>query len=69
MYDEYHKNEEDIQKILRYLQIHDPKNANREYAIQREYTLTACRVSQTSTLAYLNKMAHICICAIFSFAR
>jgi len=34
MYDEYHKNEEDIQKILRYLQIHDPKNANREYAIQ-----------------------------------
>lgn len=34
MYDEYHKNEEDIQKIIRYLQIHDPKNANREYAIQ-----------------------------------
>ncbi|HEU4966676.1 MAG TPA: HAD-IA family hydrolase [Candidatus Saccharimonadales bacterium] len=26
--------EEDIQKILRYLQIHDPQNANREYAIQ-----------------------------------
>lgn len=34
MHDEYHKNEEDIQKIIRYLQIHDPKNANREYAIQ-----------------------------------
>ncbi|HET8671406.1 MAG TPA: hypothetical protein VFM05_12500 [Candidatus Saccharimonadales bacterium] len=34
MYDEYHKNEEDIQKIIRYLQIHDPKNANRDYAIQ-----------------------------------
>lgn len=34
MYDEYHQNEEDIQKIVRYLQIHDPKNANREYAIQ-----------------------------------
>jgi len=34
MHDEYHRNEEDIQKILRYLQVHDPKNANREYAIQ-----------------------------------
>jgi hypothetical protein len=34
MYDEYHISEEDIQKILRYLQIHDPENANREYAIQ-----------------------------------
>jgi hypothetical protein len=34
MHNEYHKNEEDIQKILRYLQIHDPKSANREYAIQ-----------------------------------
>ncbi|MGD8373401.1 MAG: hypothetical protein PVI21_00915 [Candidatus Woesebacteria bacterium] len=34
MYDEYHKNEEDIQKILRYLQVYDPKNTNREYAIQ-----------------------------------
>ena len=34
MHDEYHRNEEDIQKILRYLQIHDPKNANRDYAIQ-----------------------------------
>ena len=34
MYDEYHHNEEDIQKVIRYLQIHDPKNANRDYAIQ-----------------------------------
>lgn len=34
MYDEYHQNEEDVQKVLRYLEIHDPKNANREYAIQ-----------------------------------
>jgi hypothetical protein len=34
MYDEYHRSEEDIQKVIRYLQIHDPKNANREYAIQ-----------------------------------
>lgn len=34
MYDEYHQNEEDIQKVIRYLQIHDPKNANREYATQ-----------------------------------
>lgn len=34
MYDEYHKNEEDIQKVIRYLEIHDPKNANRDYAIQ-----------------------------------
>jgi hypothetical protein len=25
MQDEYHRSEEDIQKILRYLQIHDPK--------------------------------------------
>lgn len=34
MYDEYHQNEEDIQKVIHYLEIHDPKNANREYAIQ-----------------------------------
>lgn len=34
MHDEYHRSEEDVQKILRYLQIHDPKNANRDYAIQ-----------------------------------
>lgn len=34
MHDEYHRSEEDIQKVIRYLQIHDPKNANREYAIQ-----------------------------------
>lgn len=34
MYDEYHKTEEDIQAVIRYLQIHDPKNASREYAVQ-----------------------------------
>jgi len=34
MQDKYHRSEEDIQKILWYLQIHDPKNANRDYAIQ-----------------------------------
>jgi len=34
MYSEYHKSEEDIQAVIRYLEIHDPKNANREYAIQ-----------------------------------
>ena len=34
MYDEYHKTEEDIKKILHYLEIHDPANANREYASQ-----------------------------------
>lgn len=34
MYDEYHKSEEDIQAVIRYLKIHDPKNANRDYAIQ-----------------------------------
>jgi hypothetical protein len=34
MYDEYHKTEEDIEAIIRYLKIHDPKNANRDYAIQ-----------------------------------
>lgn len=34
MYDEYHKSEEDIQAVIRYLEIHDPKNANRNYAIQ-----------------------------------
>lgn len=34
MYDEYHQNEEDIQRVIRYLQIHDPKNATRDYAIQ-----------------------------------
>ncbi len=34
MHDEYHKSEEDIQKVIHYLEIHDPKNANRDYAIQ-----------------------------------
>lgn len=34
MHDEYDIGEEDIQKIIRYLEIHDPKNANRDYAIQ-----------------------------------
>lgn len=34
MNDEYHDNEEDIQAVVRYLQIHDPKNADRDYAIQ-----------------------------------
>lgn len=34
MYDEYHPSEEDIQKVVRYLEIHDPRNANRDYAIQ-----------------------------------
>ena len=34
MQDEYHISEEDIQKVIRYLEIHDPKNANRDYAIQ-----------------------------------
>jgi len=34
MYDEYHKSEEDIQAVIHYLEIHDPKNANRDYAIQ-----------------------------------
>jgi hypothetical protein len=31
---EYHINEKDIQSVIRYLQIHDPKNADRDYAIQ-----------------------------------
>jgi hypothetical protein len=34
MHVEYHINEEDIQKIVRYLEIHDPQNADRDYAIQ-----------------------------------
>lgn len=34
MHNEYHQNEEDIQKVILYLRIHDPKNANRDYAIQ-----------------------------------
>ncbi len=34
MNDEYHINEEDIQAIIRYQKIHDPENADRDYAIQ-----------------------------------
>lgn len=34
MYDEYHESEEDIQAIIRHLKTTDPKNANRDYAIQ-----------------------------------
>lgn len=34
MYDEYHISEEDIQTIIRHMKITDPKNANRDYAIQ-----------------------------------
>ncbi|MCA9332138.1 hypothetical protein KC968_04350 [Candidatus Saccharibacteria bacterium] len=34
MHNEYHINEEDIAKIIKYLEFEDPDNANREYAIQ-----------------------------------
>lgn len=34
MQGEYHINEEDIQTIIRYQKIHDPENADRDYAIQ-----------------------------------
>lgn len=34
MNDEYRINEEDIQAIIRCLEIHDPENADRNYAIQ-----------------------------------
>lgn len=30
----YQITEEDIQKVITYLKIHDPKNADRDYAIQ-----------------------------------
>lgn len=30
----YEINDEDIEAVIRYLKIHDPKNADREYAIQ-----------------------------------
>lgn len=30
----YKINEKDIQSVIRYLKIHDPENADREYAIQ-----------------------------------
>lgn len=34
MNDAYEINEEDIAKVIKYLEIDDPKNANREYAIE-----------------------------------
>lgn len=34
MHDEYRINEEDIAKIIKYLEFEDPDNANREHAIQ-----------------------------------
>jgi len=34
MHDDYEINEDDIQAIIRYLKIHDPENADRDYAIQ-----------------------------------
>lgn len=30
----YEINEKDIEAVIRYLKIHDPKNADRDYAIQ-----------------------------------
>lgn len=32
---DYVLNEADIEKVLNYLRIHDPKNADRDYAIQK----------------------------------
>ncbi len=32
---DYVLNEEDIEKVINYLKIHDPKNADRDYAIQK----------------------------------
>ncbi len=34
MNDSYEINEEDITKVIKYLEFHDPENANREYAIE-----------------------------------
>lgn len=34
MNEAYRTNEEDIQAIIRYLKIHDPENADRDYAVQ-----------------------------------
>jgi hypothetical protein len=31
---DYEFTEEDIQKVINYLTIHDPKNADRDYAVQ-----------------------------------
>ena len=30
----YEINEKDIEAVIRYMEIHDPKNADREYAVQ-----------------------------------
>lgn len=32
--EEYNISEEDIQKVITYLKFHDPKNADRDYAIE-----------------------------------
>lgn len=32
--EQYNISEEDIQKVINYLKFHDPKNADREYAIE-----------------------------------
>ena len=34
MSDNYKINEDDIQKVIKYLEFHDPKNADRDYAIE-----------------------------------
>ena len=31
---DYEVNEKDIEAVIRYLKIHDPKNADRKYAVQ-----------------------------------
>jgi DNA-binding phage protein len=34
MKDDYEINEKDIESVIKYLKIHNPENADREYAIQ-----------------------------------
>ena len=34
MQDDYQINEKDIQAVIHFMEIHDPKNADRDYAIQ-----------------------------------
>lgn len=34
MHDDYQISEDDIKKVIQYLQHYDPKNADRDYAIQ-----------------------------------
>lgn len=34
MSDDYQMSEEDIQKVIKYLEFYDPNNADRDYAIQ-----------------------------------